>query len=246
MGNYEDLKQAISDVIKTNGNQEITGQIMQNALLSIISTVGNNATFAGVAKPDTNPGTPDQNIFYLAAENGLYVNFGNVELKDEVLIFSNKNGNWVNTKTGIVNIEMAKKIISEINCISYNDRLNKRLKELYIDKSKYNFSSARIRYVAYQSSSDTYPVSIELYQDTIEGVQKTIQKSIPSSEFENNKVLEIFDGVYAVFDIDKSYDLLPLTELNSFVFNKPIKGLIAAYLYNKEYVRYVQTATYKQ
>jgi hypothetical protein len=37
MGNYEQLKQAVSDVIKTNGNQEITGAILQSALLSIIS-----------------------------------------------------------------------------------------------------------------------------------------------------------------------------------------------------------------
>lgn len=80
MGNYEELKQAVSDVIKTNGNQEITGAILQNALLSIISTVGGNATFAGIATPTTNPGTPDQNIFYIASDNGTYVNFGGVEI----------------------------------------------------------------------------------------------------------------------------------------------------------------------
>ena len=71
MGNYEQLKQAVADVIKTNGNQEITGAIMQNTLLSIISTVGSNATFAGIATPTTNPGTPDQNVFYLASEPGI-------------------------------------------------------------------------------------------------------------------------------------------------------------------------------
>lgn len=63
MGNYVQLKQAVSDVIKTNGNQEITGAILQNALLTIISTVGDGATFAGIATPETNPGTPDQNVF---------------------------------------------------------------------------------------------------------------------------------------------------------------------------------------
>ena len=47
MGNYEQLKQSVSDVIKTNGNQEITGSILQNVLLTIISSVGANATFAG-------------------------------------------------------------------------------------------------------------------------------------------------------------------------------------------------------
>lgn len=101
MGNYEELKQAISDVIKTNGNQEITGAIMQNALLSIISTVGSNATFAGIATPETNPGTPDQNVFYIATENGIYSNFGGISIQDEVVIFSNKNGSWQKNVTGI-------------------------------------------------------------------------------------------------------------------------------------------------
>lgn len=101
MGNYEELKQAISDVIKTNGNQEITGTIMQNALLSIISTVGSNATFAGIATPETNPGTPDQNVFYIATENGIYSNFGGITIQDEVVIFSNKNGSWRKNVTGI-------------------------------------------------------------------------------------------------------------------------------------------------
>lgn len=101
MGNYEQLKQAISDIIKTNGKQEITGAIMQNALLSIISTVGSNATFAGFATPDTNPGKPDQNVFYLASEPGIYSNFGGVELTDQVLIFTNKKGNWAKQDFGI-------------------------------------------------------------------------------------------------------------------------------------------------
>lgn len=101
MGNYEQLKQAVADVIKSNGNQEITGAILQNALLTIISTVGDGATFAGIATPTTNPRTPDQNIFYLAAQPGIYSNFGGVELTNQVILFANKNGNWVKQNTGI-------------------------------------------------------------------------------------------------------------------------------------------------
>lgn len=84
MGNYEQLKQAVSDVIKTNGNQEITGAILQNTLLSIISTVGYNATFAGIATPETNPGTSDQNVYYIAGTNGVYSNFNAIELNNEI------------------------------------------------------------------------------------------------------------------------------------------------------------------
>ena len=103
MGNYEQLKQAVSDVIKTNGNQEITGAILQNALLSIISTVGGKATFAGIATPETNPGTPDQNVFYIAGIEGIYPNFGNIELKSEVSIFTIENNQWVKKETNIAN-----------------------------------------------------------------------------------------------------------------------------------------------
>lgn len=118
MGNYEQLKRAVSDVIKTNGNQEITGAILQNTLLTIISTVGNNATFAGIAKPDTNPETPDQNIFYLAAQPGVYSNFGGVELTDQVLIFTNKNGIWVKNESGIATSGKVTKLENKIEGLS--------------------------------------------------------------------------------------------------------------------------------
>lgn len=101
MGNYEQLKQAVADVVKSNGNQEITGDILQNTLLTIISTVGSGVTFAGIATPTTNPGTPDQNVFYIAFEDGIYSNFGNVVLENEVAIFTNGNGIWQKKKTGI-------------------------------------------------------------------------------------------------------------------------------------------------
>ena len=62
MANYQNLKAAISAAIKTNGNQEITGQVLQDVLNSIVSVIGANYTFAGVATPATNPSTPDQNV----------------------------------------------------------------------------------------------------------------------------------------------------------------------------------------
>ena len=118
MGNYEELKQAVSNVIKTNGNQDITGQIMQNALLTIISTIGDNATFTGIATPNTNPGTPDQNVFYLASKNGTYNNFGRIALTDEVAILKNINGSWVKIETGIAN---AAKLAEKQDKLSFDE-----------------------------------------------------------------------------------------------------------------------------
>ena len=66
MGGYTKLKAAIAAAIKANGNNEITGAIMQVVLNTIVSTVGANRTFVGIANENTNPGTPDGNVFYIA------------------------------------------------------------------------------------------------------------------------------------------------------------------------------------
>lgn len=118
MGNYEQLKASIAAVIKANGMQEITGNVLQATLLSLVSDIGDNATFAGIATPDTNPRTPDQNIFYLAAQPGVYSNFGGVELTDQVLIFTNKNGIWVKNESGIATSGKVSKFENKIEGLS--------------------------------------------------------------------------------------------------------------------------------
>lgn len=106
MGNYEELKTAVAAVIKQNGNEEITGQIMQNTLLSMISNIGANSTFAGVATPETVPGTPDQNVFYLAGTPGVYANFGGYELKQGIVMFTNASGAFTAVDLGFSNDDL--------------------------------------------------------------------------------------------------------------------------------------------
>ncbi|MBQ2019249.1 MAG: leucine-rich repeat protein [Rikenellaceae bacterium] len=101
MGNYEQLKTAIADVIKANGNQEITGNVLQSVLLSIISNLGANATFAGIATPATAPNAPDGKVFYLAATKGVYANFGGAILNNEALIFKSTPSGWEVQQTGL-------------------------------------------------------------------------------------------------------------------------------------------------
>lgn len=102
MANWSTLKAAVAKVIKTNGNQEITGAVLQNALNNIISNVGENATFAGIATPVTNPGTPDGPVFYLALEKGIYSNFAGIELngKEFTVFYNNSNGTWLYSSLG--------------------------------------------------------------------------------------------------------------------------------------------------
>lgn len=102
MANWSDLKAAVAQVIKTNGNNEITGQILQNVLNNIISNVGENATLAGIATPTTNPGAPDGNVFYFATQAGTYTNFGSVELNNGLNILHWNGTSWA--VTNVMNI----------------------------------------------------------------------------------------------------------------------------------------------
>ena len=96
MASWSILKAAIKQYIKANGNREITGPILQSILNNIVSSVGANATLVGIATPTTNPGTPDGPVFYLASENGTYLNFGNIILTDEaaILVYSPDTSLW--------------------------------------------------------------------------------------------------------------------------------------------------------
>lgn len=94
---WDNLKASIASVVRTNNNQEITGANLQNVLNTIVNTVGANATFAGIAIPSTNPGTPDGPVFYIACEPGVYSNF-NLTLVDGLYILENKTGSWVGTQ----------------------------------------------------------------------------------------------------------------------------------------------------
>lgn len=94
MANYSNLKAAVQNVIKTNGNNEITGAILQSTLLSLINSIGDGYLFAGVATPSTNPGSPDQNVFYIGGA-GTYVNFGSsITVIDGSICVFKYNGAW--------------------------------------------------------------------------------------------------------------------------------------------------------
>lgn len=117
MANWQILKAAIADVIKTNGNQEITGQVLQNVLNNIISNLGANATFANIATPSTNPGTPDGPVFYLATQSGTYSNFGGAIVENEAAILLYNGSTWVKKATGIALTESVLNLVAKSTII---------------------------------------------------------------------------------------------------------------------------------
>lgn len=117
MANWSELKASVAEVIKTNGNQEITGQVLRNVLNSIISNVGGNASFVDIAIPSTNPGTPDGPVFYLATQNGTYSNFGGIVVENEAAILLHNGSTWVKKATGIALTESVLNLVAKSTII---------------------------------------------------------------------------------------------------------------------------------
>lgn len=115
MANNQLLKDAIAQVVKTNGNNEITGQILQDALVSIINQFGAGAIFGGFAVPETVPINGDFISFYVANTNGIYPNFGGYVLENnDIVIFTNKSGSF--SFAGKLSMQQ---FISRVNDITY-------------------------------------------------------------------------------------------------------------------------------
>lgn len=98
--NYTNLKEAINAVIKTNGSQAITGQVLQNVLNTLVTTMGANRTFVGVATPDTvalSP-LPDGNVFYITKGTGLFTSFNVTVPAGKVCILYNTATAWAITE----------------------------------------------------------------------------------------------------------------------------------------------------
>ena len=141
MANWSDLKAAIAQVIKTNGTQAITGQILQDSLNNIVSNVGKDCTFAGIATPKTNPGVPDGNVFYLATETGIYSNFNGIELVagGEAVILEWR-GRWVKKKSGLATAEKLTELNGELftsanvnRCYLNGNKLNICVSNISVD-----------------------------------------------------------------------------------------------------------------
>jgi hypothetical protein len=102
MGNFQNLKNEISRAIRENGNQEITGDLLQEKLLEMVDSLGKDYKFRGVATPDGEPITDDTNVFYVANTVGTYPNYGGLAVADGEIAFFTYNGSWSKVALGDV------------------------------------------------------------------------------------------------------------------------------------------------
>ena len=101
MANYQLLKADIDKKVYQNGAQEITGANLNSVLNAMVTTLGAEYQFAGVATIDTNPGTPDAKVFYIANGKGTYTKFGSLEVTEDEVVVLYYDTEWHKVATGI-------------------------------------------------------------------------------------------------------------------------------------------------
>lgn len=137
MANFEKLKDSMRASIKQNGNKEITGNVLQTALLSIINSIlgssynAVNRLYRGIATPDTDPGSyTDEEVFYIASKPGTYSHFHNLDTAIEAdnkihIIYNDINSDdWFEEALDLTEFIPALKPLSLIgdSSISIGDR----------------------------------------------------------------------------------------------------------------------------
>ena len=173
MANWNNLKASISNVIKTNGNKEITGQNLCAVLLSIVNNIGGNATFAGAATLTTLPASIDGPIFYLASAEGTYPNFGNITLaKGEIAFLVNTSGTWEKKSIGA-----SKSYVDEID-VKYSkvvDTQDKSITTLKLDvqsiKDSINTISTQLKQTEIEITEKETSTTISYGKDRIPEVK---------------------------------------------------------------------------
>lgn len=94
MSQYQAIKAATNAYIKTNGRQEITGAILNAVMIAIIDSLGKFYQFYGNATPDTDPGSIDQNVAFLASTPGTYTKLGGFALAPGEVSVIKYDGTW--------------------------------------------------------------------------------------------------------------------------------------------------------
>lgn len=105
MANYQLLKADIDAKVYQNGQQEITGENLNSVLNAMVTTLGAEYQFAGVATIDTNPPNPDAKVFYIANGKGTYTKFGGLEVTEDEVVVLYWDTAWHKEATGIASQE---------------------------------------------------------------------------------------------------------------------------------------------
>ena len=125
MANYQLLKADIDAMVYQNGKQEITGENLNSVLNAMVTTLGAEYQFAGVATIDTNPENPDAKVFYIANGKGTYEKFGGINVTEDEVVVLYWDSSWHKASTGIASQAKLTELGQEIDAVVYDNILNR-------------------------------------------------------------------------------------------------------------------------
>lgn len=120
----DNLIETINNITKVNENSTsaniVTIDPLSNSTASNVQQALNplyeNSLYAGIATPKTNPGTPNNKIFYIATKAGIYTNFSNIEvIEGETVILQWNNNEWTKNITGLATKQKVTTHINQLN-----------------------------------------------------------------------------------------------------------------------------------
>ena len=160
MANYQLLKADIDAKVYQNGAQEITGANLNSVLNAMVTTLGAEYQFAGVATKDTKPGTPDAKVFYIANGKGTYTNFGGLEVTEDEVVVLYWDSSWHKEATGIASQEKLTELDAQVSNIGIENTSQGGLADLDIADEKglalARFADGHIKTKNFDSSVTPY------------------------------------------------------------------------------------------
>ena len=118
MANYQLLKADIDEKVYENARQKITGESLNSVLIAMVTTLGAEYQFAGVATKDTNPEISDAKVFYIAKGKGTYTNFGSLEVTEDEVVVLYYDTEWHKVATGIAADAKLKEAVTKLTEIA--------------------------------------------------------------------------------------------------------------------------------
>lgn len=112
INNITDINEhaATAELISVNTLPNSTVSNVQQALNELFK----NATYAGIATPDTNPNTPNAKVFYIADGKGVYTNFGGISVTEDEVVILYYDTAWHKEVTGIASNDKLTELVDNI------------------------------------------------------------------------------------------------------------------------------------
>ena len=104
MANYAAVKAHIDADIKRNGQNAITGNVLNGVLNEMVDVLGQGFQFMGVAHIDDTPTVDDDSMLAYLAGPGTYADFGGVVVPDLSVAILKYDGSWSVQSSQIVDL----------------------------------------------------------------------------------------------------------------------------------------------